>query len=112
FQDLGLIICDEEHDQSYKQQEIAPRYQARDAAIYYASLFGAKTVLGSATPSYESYHNAETGKYGLVELLERYGEIELPLIEMIDTRKIDRKGDSKVIISPALEQAINETVAA
>ena len=65
FQDLGLIIIDEEHDPSYKQQEPAPRYHARDAAVYYASLFSAKVLLGSATPSIESYHNCELGKYAL-----------------------------------------------
>ena len=68
FADLGLIIADEEHDASYKQQEPAPRYHARDAAIYYASLFGARVLLGSATPAVESYYNAITGKYGLVTL--------------------------------------------
>lgn len=112
FQDLSLVICDEEHDTSYKQQEPAPRYHGRDAAVFYASLFGAKTVLGSATPSFESYHNAVTGKYGLVELNERYGDIELPNIEMIDTRRVERKDNSKIIVSPALANAINETVAA
>ena len=72
FTDLSLVIVDEEHDSSYKQQDPAPRYHARDTAIYYASLFKAKTLLGSATPSIESYYNAVTGKYGLAELLERY----------------------------------------
>jgi primosomal protein N' (replication factor Y) len=66
FQDLGLVIVDEEHDPSYKQQDPAPRYHARDAAIFYASMFGAKTILGSGTPSLESYYNASTGKFGLV----------------------------------------------
>ena len=80
FAQLGLIIADEEHDASYKQQEPAPRYHARDAAIYYASLFGARVLLGSATPSVESYYNATMGKYGLVELNERYGNVPLPEI--------------------------------
>src|ERR1041385_281409 len=71
--DLGLIICDEEHDSSFKQYDPAPRYHGRDGAVYFASLFDAKTVLGSATPSLESYHNAETGKYSLAELMQRYG---------------------------------------
>ncbi|MFX4975032.1 primosomal protein N', partial [Acinetobacter baumannii] len=70
FNKLGLIICDEEHDGSYKQQDPAPRYQCRDAAIYYASLTGANVLLGTATPSIESYYNALQGKYGLVTLHE------------------------------------------
>ncbi|HRG92508.1 MAG TPA: DEAD/DEAH box helicase, partial [Chitinophagaceae bacterium] len=88
FRDLGLVICDEEHDASFKQQEPAPRYHGRDAAIYFASLFGAKTLLGSGTPSVESYYNATTGKYGFAELLSRYGDLVLPAIEMIDMRKV------------------------
>lgn len=111
FQDLSLIICDEEHDASFKQQEPAPRYHGRDAAIYYASLFGAKTVLGSATPSFESYYNAVNGKYGLVELNERFGEVDMPGIEIIDTRKIERKDREKPILSPALTEGINHTIA-
>jgi primosomal protein N' (replication factor Y) len=112
FEDLGLIIADEEHDTSYKQQEPAPRYHARDAAIYYASLFGAKTLLGSATPSVESYYNASTGKYGLAELNERYGNTPLPPIEIIDTKKIITKEKHKVIVSPQLHQAIEQSLAA
>jgi len=111
YQNLGLIICDEEHDSSYKQQEPAPRYNGRDAAIYYASLFGAKTLLGSGTPSVESYYNATTGKYGLVELLQRYGDLQLPPIEMVDTRKILQKDRSKVMLSPQLIEAVNEVIA-
>src|SRR6187397_1362408 len=86
FTNLGFIICDEEHDTSYKQQDPAPRYNGRDAAIYMASLNNSKVLLGSATPSLETYFNAESGKYGLVELLERFGEVDLPSIQMIDTR--------------------------
>ncbi|MBS1602666.1 MAG: primosomal protein N' [Bacteroidetes bacterium] len=88
FHDLGLIVADEEHDPSYKQQEPAPRYHARDAAIYYASLFGAKVLLGSATPSVETYYNALSGKYALVELLERYGQVRLPEITVVDTKAL------------------------
>jgi primosomal protein N' len=88
FADLGLVVVDEEHDTSYKQQEPAPRYHARDAAIYYASLFGARVLLGSATPSIESYYNATTGKYGLVELMERYGQVRMPEITIIDTKAL------------------------
>jgi primosomal protein N' (replication factor Y) (superfamily II helicase) len=105
---LGLIIVDEEHDTSYKQQDPAPRYHARDAAIYYASLFNAKVVLGSATPSLESYYNTQKNKFGLVELSERYGGILLPAIEMIDTRKVAQKG--KVMVSPQLKEAIELAV--
>lgn len=88
FDDLGLIVVDEEHDSSYKQQEPAPRYHARDAAIYYASLFGARVLLGSATPSVETYFNATTGKYGLVLLGERFGQVRLPEIVIVDTKAL------------------------
>ncbi len=110
FHDLGLIICDEEQDSSFKQQEPAPRYHARDAAIYFASLFPANVLLGSATPSMESYFNATNGKYGLVELNERYGGIELPAIEIVDTKKIVSKDKKKVIISPLLKDAIESSM--
>ncbi len=110
FKDLGFIIVDEEHDASYKQQEPAPRYNARDAAIYYASLFNAKVLLGSATPSLESYFNAIQQKYALVELNERFGGIKLPEIEIIDTRQVVQKG--KVMISPQLKEAMQKTLAA
>jgi primosomal protein N' (replication factor Y) len=111
FQHPGLIICDEEHDTSYKQQDPAPRYNGRDAAIYLASIFGAKTILGSGTPSVESYYNASTGKYGLVELLQRYGDLKLPQIEIVDTRKVIQKDRSKVILSPHLVNSVNEVLA-
>jgi len=104
FKELGLIIVDEEHDSSYKQQDPAPRYNARDAAIFYASLFGAKVLLGSATPSLESYYNAKQNKYGLVYLDERFGGLLLPAIEIINTRQVAQKG--KVMISPQLKEAI------
>lgn len=106
FKELGLIIVDEEHDASYKQQDPAPRYNARDVAIYYASLFGAKVLLGSATPSLESYFNAQQKKYGLVFLDERYGGLQLPAIEIINTRQVAQKG--KVMISPQLKQAMEQ----
>ena len=110
YNDLGLVICDEEHDTSFKQQDPAPRYNGRDAAIYFSSLFGAKVMLGSATPSIESYYNSTTGKYGLVELPERYGDVHLPAIEIIDTRKVVQKEKSKIILSPPLIDAINEVI--
>ncbi len=104
FKDLGLVIVDEEHDSSYKQQDPAPRYNARDAAIYCASLFGAKVLLGSATPSVESYYNTKQGKYGHVYMDERYGGLLLPAIEIVNTRQVALKG--KVMISPQLNEAI------
>ena len=87
FKDLGLIIVDEEHEPSYKQQDPAPRYHARSAAIMMAHWYGAKVLLGTATPSIESYHNALSGKYGLVEMKERFQGLQLPLITMIDLQR-------------------------
>jgi primosomal protein N' (replication factor Y) len=110
FSDLGLIVADEEHDASYKQQDPAPRYHARDGAVYYASLFNARVLLGSATPSIESYFNAQTQKYGLVELNERFGGVKLPVINIIDTKKILRPDKDKVIISPELQVAIEHSL--
>ena len=110
FKNLGLIICDEEHETSYKQQEPAPRYHARDAAIYYATLLHAHVVLGSATPSVESFYNTEIKKYGLVSLPERFGSAGFPDIELIDLSKIISK--EKIIISPQLQSAMELTLAA
>jgi primosomal protein N' (replication factor Y) len=110
FINLGLIIVDEEHDTSYKQQDPAPRYHARDTAIYYASLFNAKVLLGSATPALESYYNAVSGKYGLAELNERWGQVSLPAITLIDTRRFLQKDGSKVIVTPVLQQAIQRSL--
>ena len=87
FQDLQLIIIDEEHDPSYKQHEPNPKYQGRDAAVYLAHLFGAKTILGTATPSLESYLNAQKGKYGLVEMPERFGGLALPEVQVVNARE-------------------------
>jgi primosomal protein N' (replication factor Y) len=86
FQNLGFVIVDEEHEQTYKQVDPAPRYHARDAAIVLAGLQKAKVLLGSATPSLESYNNAKTGKFGLVTLIERYGNVTLPEIELVDLK--------------------------
>ncbi|NUY82248.1 primosomal protein N' [Flavobacterium sp. MAH-1] len=86
FHDLGLVIVDEEHEQTFKQVDPAPRYHARDAAIVLANQFGAKTLLGSATPSIETYFNAQNQKYGHVELSERYGNVLLPEIEIVDLK--------------------------
>jgi primosomal protein N' (replication factor Y) len=87
FRKLGLIIVDEEHDPSFKQQDPAPRYQARDSAIYLANLLKCKILLGSATPSVETYYNAKMQKYGLVKMTERFGGLEMPNIELVDLRK-------------------------
>jgi primosomal protein N' (replication factor Y) len=111
FHNLGLIICDEEHDTSYKQQDPAPRYHGRDAAIFLSSLTQAKVLLGSATPSLETYHNAKTNKFGLVELMERFGDVKLPIIQMVDTRAIPRKQGEKIMFSAALLEEIKTTVA-
>ncbi len=103
FDNLGLIIVDEEHDSSYKQQDPAPRYHARDAAIYLSTLHKAKVLLGTATPCIESYYNAQQNKYGFVELNERHGESSLPDIEIIDTKAGEtKKASSENIVSPAL----------
>lgn len=112
FRDLGLIILDEEHDASYKQQDPAPRYHARDAALYYASLFQAKVLLGSATPSLESFYNAETGKYGLVTLGERFGGMQLPDIDIVNMKTV-RPGREAVApyLSDALKNSMGQTLA-
>ena len=86
FQDLGFIIVDEEHEQTFKQVDPAPRYHARDAAIILANLQKAKVLLGSATPSMETYYNAKSGKYGFVEIFERYGNVLMPEIELVDLK--------------------------
>ena len=102
FQHLGLVIIDEEHETSYKQQDPAPRYHARSAAIVLAQMFGAKALLGTATPSLESYHNAKTGKYGLVTLQERYKGIELPEIQIVDIQDLQRRKMMNGLFSPLL----------
>ena len=86
FQDLGFIIVDEENEQTYKQVDPAPRYHARDAAIVLANLQKAKVLLGSATPSMETYYNSKSGKYGFVEIFERYGNVLMPEIELVDLK--------------------------
>ena len=108
YKDLSLIVIDEEHDGSYKQQDPAPRYQARDTAIYYANQIGAKVILGSATPSVESFYNAQQKKYGYVYLNERYSKGSLPKIEIIDTKK---QIDNTTVLTPSLLKAIQETIA-
>jgi len=112
FKNLGLIVIDEEHDPSFKQQDPAPRYNARDAAVFYASLFKAKVLMGSATPSLESYYNAQKNKYALVTLAERFGGTQLPVIKIIDTRTVAASKKGKVTISPQLKAAIEEALQA
>ncbi len=111
FRDLGLIIVDEEHENTYKQQDPAPRYHARNAAIVLAGMHGGKTLLGSATPSIDSYFNATTGKYGLVELSTRYGDCLMPEIMVVDVRELRRKKIMKdTLFSPLLVDKMREAL--
>ena len=110
FQQLGLVIIDEEHETSYKQQDPAPRYHARSAAIMLAQMYGAKVVLGTATPSLESYHNAKTGKYGLVELKHRYKGIELPEIQVVDVADLQHRKMMAGPFSPLLLTRVREAL--
>ena len=110
FQHLGLVIVDEEHETSYKQQDPAPRYHARSAAIMLAQQQDAKVVLGTATPSMESYHNAQTGKYGLVELTERYKGIELPEIQVVDIADLQHRKMMAGPFSPLLLTKVREAL--
>lgn len=110
FRNLGLVIVDEEHENTYKQQDPAPRYHARNAAIVLAAMYGAKTLLGTATPSIETWQNATSGKYGLVELKERYKDIQLPEIIPVDIQELHRKKRMNGPFSPLLLQYIRETL--
>ena len=110
FQRLGLIIIDEEHETSFKQQDPSPRYHARSAAIVLAGMYGAKTLLGTATPSVESYYNACQGKYGLVTLTSRYKDIQLPEIRVVDTKDLKRRKMMTGPFSPPLIAAVNEAL--
>ena len=110
FQNLGLVIIDEEHETSFKQQDPAPRYHARSAAIMLASMYGAKTLLGTATPSLESYYNAQQGKYGLVEMKTRYQGIQLPEIQVVDVKDLKHRKMMKGAYSPQLLAAVREAL--
>ena len=110
FQNLGLVIIDEEHETSFKQQDPAPRYHARSAAIMLASMYGAKTLLGTATPSMESYYNAQQGKYGLVEMKTRYQGIQLPEIQVVDVKDLKHRKMMKGAYSPQLLAAVREAL--
>lgn len=110
FSNLGLVIVDEEHDTSYKQYDPAPRYNARDAAIYLAYLHKAKTLLGSATPSLESYFNAQEGKYGLAQIKERFGGVQMPEICIADIKEATQKKLMKSHFSPMLLDTISHAL--
>lgn len=110
FARLGLVIVDEEHEASYKQYDPAPRYNARDAAIMLATMHAAKVVLGSATPSVETFYKAKGGKYGLVELFERFEGAVLPDVEIVDMREQRKKKLNKGILSAPLRNALDKTL--
>lgn len=110
FQELGLVIVDEEHEQSYKQQEPAPRYHARDAALVLARQFGAKTLLGTATPSFESYHAAHKERFGYVQLTERYKCLQLPDIHIVDIKELRRKKIMQGAFSPELIDEMRDAI--
>ncbi|HBB90297.1 MAG: primosomal protein N' [Bacteroidetes bacterium GWF2_49_14] len=110
FRDLGLIIVDEEHEHSYKQQDPAPRYHARDVSIVLGQMHKVPVLMGTATPSLESYQQAHTGKYQLLELNERFGGIEMPEILLADVRDARKRKKMQGPFSPILLQAIDETL--
>lgn len=110
FKNLGLVIVDEEHETTYKQQDPAPRYHARNTAIVLASMQGAKVLLGTATPSIESYYNALMGKYGLITLVQRYQSIEMPRIEVADIKELRRKRCMNGPFSPTLIAHMREAL--
>lgn len=110
FKNLGLVIIDEEHETSFKQQDPAPRYHARSAAIVLAKMYGAKTLLGTATPSMESYYNAQQGKYGLVELKTRYKGVQLPEIQVVDVKDLRHRKMMTGVYSPVLLAAVREAL--
>ena len=112
FRKLGWVIIDEEHDGSYKQHDPNPRYNGRDAGIYLAHLHGAKALLGTATPAVETYQHTKSGKYGLVEMTERYGEAKLPTLEVIDLKEQTRKQQMQSHFSLPLIEEIKATVEA
>lgn len=110
FASLRVVIVDEEHESSFKQQDPAPRYNARDAAIVLASMHGAKTVLGSATPTVETYWKAMQGRFGLVTLKERFGGSELPRVELVDMTEARKKGQVNGIFSLSTRRLVNSTL--
>lgn len=110
FQNLGLVIVDEEHEQSYKQQEPAPRYHARSASLILARQFGAKTLLGTATPSFESYHAAHKERYGYVQLTERFKGLQLPEIHIVDIKTLRHQKRMLGAFSPELAEEVRNAI--
>jgi primosomal protein N' (replication factor Y) len=110
FADLGLVIVDEEHDSSYKQYDPAPRYHARDSAMMLSRIHGGRTLLGSATPALETYHNAVTGRYGLVELKTRFGDVMMPSMMLADTREAGRRKAMSSHFAPQMLNAVEEAL--
>ncbi|MCL2596962.1 MAG: primosomal protein N' [Paludibacter sp.] len=110
FRKLGLVVVDEEHELSYKQFDSSPRYHARNAAIVLAQMHGAKTILGTATPAIETYFNAKIKKYGFVEISKRFGQIQLPEIQIIDTKEAYRKKEMRGFFSEILLEKIDESL--
>ena len=111
FSNLGLVVIDEEHDQSYRQSDPSPRYHGKNTAIMYAHLQKAKTLLGSATPGIESYYNALSGKYGLVSLTQRFENMALPTITLVDTKDLRRRKMMTSLLSPLLMKQMEEALA-
>lgn len=112
FRRLGMVIVDEEHETSFKQQDPAPRYHGRSVAIVLANMYGAKTLLGTATPSAETYYNAKQGKYGLVRLDKRYKELQLPTIEVVDVKDLRHRKLMTGVLSPNLTTAVSDALEA
>ncbi len=110
FSNLGLVIIDEEHDGSYKQNEMSPRYHARDAAVVMAQMFQVKVLMGTASPSVETYYNAVNKRYGLSELNERYGNLPLPQVKIVDMSKEGKSRQGAWYITSALRKAIEESL--
>jgi len=110
FKNLGLLILDEEHDASFKQFDPSPRYHARDAALYLAAMQKASIILGTATPSIETYYQAMSGKYGYVSLKERFGGVQVPEVEIIDMKEESREKKLKLHFSSTLTQALENTI--
>lgn len=110
FASLGLVIVDEEHESAYKQQDPAPRYNGRDAAIVLASMHGAKTLLGSATPAVDTYYKALTGRFGLVELSERYEGVNLPEVRIVDMADARKRGEVEGTFSLLTRRLVNESL--